>query len=152
MKFKNIIIIFLFAFLTSCSYSHENEDAAIFYNYKKYDKYEFGGIADFIKYKKIYYDANSEEKFRNSDLYTCIDQTNIDEVKNYFNYATNLINNKKKYDFEDSIVTFGDYFYLYTMEGKEINGSKRKYGKYDLYTIYFYDIESHTLFYLHNNS
>ena len=36
-----------------------------------------------------------------------------------------------------------------TKEGKEIEDSK--YGKFDDYSVYFFDAETLTLYYIHNN-
>lgn len=43
----------------------------------------------------------------------------------------------------------GDYARIATKEGEKIGDSK--YQKYDNYSIYFFDTETLTLYYIHNN-
>jgi len=53
------------------------------------------------------------------------------------------------YDFDINTVSEGDYVRIKTKEGKKIGNGK--YSKFDNYTIYFYDIQSNTLYYIHSN-
>ena len=46
-------------------------------------------------------------------------------------------------------INSGDYFYIYTLEGKPIGQSI--YGKYDNYDVYYVDIESCTVYFIHSN-
>ena len=55
-----------------------------------------------------------------------------------------------EYDFDTSVINEGDYVKIVTKEGQPINGDST-YGKYDNYSIYFFDIETLTLYYIHNN-
>ena len=55
----------------------------------------------------------------------------------------------EEYDFDDSCISAGDYFYIKTKEGEAIGNSK--YEKFDDYYVYFYDTELATLFYIHSN-
>ena len=56
---------------------------------------------------------------------------------------------EKEYDFDINLITEGDYVKIKTKEGKKIGNSK--YGKFDDYSVYFFDVETLTLYYIHNN-
>ena len=52
-------------------------------------------------------------------------------------------------DFDINDINEGDYVKIKTKEGQKIaNG---KYETYDNYSVYFFDIETLTLYYIHNN-
>lgn len=72
---------------------------------------------------------------------------NYGNVINYFYNFEQL--EKENYDFNCNNINEGDYYYIKTKEGEKIGDSK--YDKYDNYSIYLYDIESHTLYYIHSN-
>lgn len=52
------------------------------------------------------------------------------------------------YDFDFSIVDVDDYFYLYTNPEYPAYGTNNICGSYNLY---FFDVQSQTLYYFHNN-
>ena len=55
----------------------------------------------------------------------------------------------REFDFDINDINEGDYVKIKTKEGQKIaNG---KYEKYDNYSVYFFDIETLTLYYIHNN-
>ena len=59
-------------------------------------------------------------------------------------------NRLDEYDFNQTCISAGDYVLIKTKEGEPIGDSY--YEKYDNYTLYFFDTESLTLFYIHNNT
>lgn len=61
----------------------------------------------------------------------------------------NVSNRSGEYDFDNDIITAGDYVYIDSKEGKKIGSSY--YEKFDDYNVCLYDIDSHTLYYIHNN-
>ena len=58
-------------------------------------------------------------------------------------------NRLNEYDFLNDYISEGDYFYIKTKEGEKIGNSY--YGKYDNYTIYFFDTDQNILYYIHSN-
>ena len=113
------------------------------------DKFQFQDFTDYCKY---YYSKEYDEKFANVKEYGVIQEEEVSDVVGYFNNFNEVVkttNKIKEYDFDTSIVGPGDLVYIVTKEGKEIGNSK--YGRYDDYTVYFYDIASHTLYYIHTN-
>lgn len=53
------------------------------------------------------------------------------------------------YNFDKSIIDGNDYIYIKTKEGEPIGN--RVYGKFENYSIYFFDVDTNTLYYFHNN-
>lgn len=54
-----------------------------------------------------------------------------------------------EYDFDESVINSWDYIRIKTKEGEKIGDSK--YEKYDNYSVYYFDIETLTLCYIHSN-
>ena len=57
-----------------------------------------------------------------------------------------LVNN---YRFSRDDIDGSDYLYIYDREGKPIGDGA--YSKYDYYNVYFFDSQTTTLYYFHNN-
>ena len=55
----------------------------------------------------------------------------------------------KDYNFDQTIIAEGDYIKVITKEGQTKNG--KKYQRFDDYTVYFFDVETYTLYYIHGN-
>ena len=53
------------------------------------------------------------------------------------------------YHFSRDDIDEGDYLYIYDREGKPIGDGA--YSKYDYYNVYFFDSQTTTLYYFHNN-
>ncbi len=110
---------------------------------------------DYNTYKEYYYEAKDDERFINDANYVIVDD-NLDEIKDFFNYLKNEFKQDKKCkaDINSSVVSNGDYMILtrpdrYYEELK--NGCKENNSvctaEHD-FKLYYYDIDSHTLYYL----
>ena len=109
------------------------------------------GWQDYTDYCKYYY--NSTSVIENSQ-YRMITESDIEEIKGYFSNFRGWMeagNRLEEYDFDDSSITEGDYVFIETKEGEPIGKAGHTYGKYDNYTVYFFDVESCVLFYIHSN-
>ena len=60
--------------------------------------------------------------------------------------GADLVNN---YCFSRDDIDESDYLYIYDREGKPIGDGA--YSKYDYYNVYFFDSQTTTLYYFHNN-
>lgn len=60
--------------------------------------------------------------------------------------GADLVNN---YRFSRDDIDESDYLYIYDREGKPIGDGA--YSKYDYYNVYFFDSQTTTLYYFHNN-
>ena len=149
------LIIFLFLLIvnvfTGCSMRFSN--SAVLPGYV--DKVEFfdeDGFQDYTDYCKYFYDENGAQKFYESERYQFVGKNEIDNVKGYFEnleMCMESMGRSAEYDFNDNCISEGDYVFINTKEGTPVGNTY--YGKYENYSVYFFDTESRTLYYIHNN-
>lgn len=135
--------------LSGCSLFSDKEILNGYIN--KDEHFDKKGLQDHTDYCKYYYDA-SFDLFSENDTYSMVKEDDIENIRSYFtNFASwmDAADRTEEYDFDDSCISAGDYFYIKTKEGEAIGNSK--YEKFDDYYVYFYDTESATLFYIHSN-
>lgn len=119
------------------------------------DKVEFfdeDGFQDYTDYCKYIYDEDGAPKFYKSGKYHFVEKSEIDYLKGYFEHfemCMESMGRSAEYDFDDKCISEGDYVYIKTKEGMPIGNSY--YRKYDDYSVYLFDTESRTLYYIHNN-
>lgn len=112
-----------------------------------WDKEGFQDYTDFCVFR---YD--SLRSFEAMTDYAEITDADIEKIAGYFSNfrmwmeTENRIN---EYSFDESCISEGDYCFIKTKEGQRIGSST--YGKYDFYSVYFFDTESLTLYYIHTN-
>ncbi|MCM1115819.1 MAG: hypothetical protein NC397_10020 [Clostridium sp.] len=118
-------------------------------DYVKYDEVLKGytdcdGYDNSGKDIDIYYAYSYTEKqiddFAQNDLYTIVDDSNIEEVKEMIGWYEQFNEHEK---FSDT-VSNGDYFVLKYLDH---NGNEMEYFD-DYFSLYFFDCESCTLHYL----
>lgn len=118
-----------------------------------YDSEEYwdkDGFQDYTDYCKYYYDSKYDNVFKRNSSYEKVEEKDIENLVGYFNDFSKWMSNRNdEYDFDTKYITKGDYVAIKTKENEKIGNSY--YEKYDNYTIYLYDIETHTLYYIHNN-
>lgn len=111
-----------------------------------YDSLEYwdnSSFQDYTDYCKYYYNSKDDNLFKNSRSYKKVRKEDINTLIGYFDNFSNWVKNRDyEYDLDNSYITEGDYFIIKT---------KNDIGKYDNYTVYFYDIETHILYYIHSN-
>lgn len=111
-----------------------------------YDSLEYwdnSSFQDYTDYCKYYYNSKDDNLFKNSGSYKKVRKEDINTLIGYFDNFSNWVKNRDyEYDLDNSYITEGDYFIIKT---------KNYIGKYDNYTVYFYDIETHILYYIHSN-
>ena len=144
------LLIFLsFTFLSGCA-----ADKAILKGYsEKYEYFDPDGFQDFTDYCKYLYPKDADVTFKKSTLYREMSQEDVSRIAGYFDnfagWAKAAEHLQGKYDFDVSLISTGDYCFIQTKEGTPVGDSA--YGTYDDYSVYYYDTETHTLFYIHNN-
>lgn len=116
--------------------------------------YTSDGFQDYTDYAKYTYDSVSVQDLEDSNYFTVTTAKDVQKINIYINNFEEWVKAvggdlKKNYDFDRSIVTEGDYFYIFTYEGKPIGEST--YGKFDNYSVFYFDIDTQTLYYFHNN-
>lgn len=115
----------------------------------------YGGVEfrEGMTYSKYYYKEEDLSSIQNNKYLDKVTDENIDEIEGYFRNYTMLLRDsdvsdiKKNYDFiYGTDIQVGDYYYVYTIEGKKVDG--RTYGKYDSYYLYYFDVDRLILYYI----
>lgn len=117
----------------------------------KEEYFDKNGWQDFTDYCKYYY---SSTPVMEDSQYRMITESDVEDIKGYFSDFQRWMeaaNRMEEYDFDESCITAGDYVRIRTKEGKPIGSEGHTYGKYDNYTLYFLDVDSNVLFYIHSN-
>ena len=142
-----IVIGFLIYELSSIVY--ENPVIASLPQADTSDCYYSDGFQDYTDYCKYYYakQENVLEEVKNNPYFKLVTPDDITELNSYFdNFEGWLeyVEYQDKYDFQRNDIDTEDYFYI---ENDEIS-EKHKYWDYD---VYFFDVQTKTLFFIHNN-
>lgn len=88
----------------------------------------------------------------NDSRYHAITADEVETVKGYFDNFADWMQAEDRmdeYGFDAACISEGDYVYLITKENQPIAGGV--YGAYDNYSVWFFDVGSLTLYYIHNN-
>ena len=145
MKRIGLLIVGIMIFITGCD---KGRYVDIPKGYVKSEEYfDKEGIQDYSDYAKYIYD--NEEVIVNDNKYKKIGVDDIENIVSYFDDFYGVVRFDEIYDFDTSIITEGDYVRIKTKEGEKMGDST--YGKYDNYSVYFFDKETLTLYYIHNN-
>ena len=118
----------------------KSQDIGMIDGYYTCEEYYGDGFQDYIDYCKYLYKEDADEKFGKSSHYEIVTTENIDEIKKYFaNFPYENMDDSSNYDFKMNMISEGDFYYIKS-------GSSS-----DNYSVFLYDINSHTLYYIHNN-
>lgn len=110
---------------------------------------------DYNTYREYYYEIKDDEKFIDNADYIIVDD-NIDEIKSFFDYLKKEFKQDKKCraDIKSSVVSNGDYMILTRPDRyyEELKSGCRENNsictaEHD-FKLYYYDIDTHTLYYL----
>lgn len=156
MKKLFVIILLLVFIITGCS--SEADYLGIPKGYiDKEEYYQEDGFQDYTDYAKYIYDT--KDIIVNNKDYKKITKEDIASIKDYFKHHRKWMG--AEYDFDESIINEGDYIRIKIRLEKTINGhieivtgdklEDLQSRQYDNYSIYFFDIETLTLYYIHNN-
>jgi len=131
----------LFAYMPE----HETKE---FYTNGTFQDYTDYGI---YTYKPFDYEqAFSGTRFSKAASADCIELLSyIDDFESWVAVADENNELYRHYNFDRSIISEGDYLHIYDKEGEPIG--KSYYRKFANYSIYFFDSESYTMYYFHNN-
>ncbi len=142
-----IIIIILFFAIMSLGLGFFNyllDDRNIIKGYYKAEEH-FDPFAtqDSVDYCKYYYTNEYDLIF--ADRYKKISNENINDIKEYFSKYREYMDagdRLNEYDFDENIIDSNDFYILH---------NKSNYKKFEYFTIYFYDVNNHVLYYVHAN-
>lgn len=143
---KKLLLIFCLIILsTGCLLSR---DRLVLKGHYASDEYwDKNGFQDYTDYCKYYYNEDFDSLFENHSQYSKVKDEDIQDIKSYFENFKEWMeteNRLNEYDFDINSITVGDYIHIKTTYEDE----KHKFYNY---TIYLYDIETHTLIYIHQN-
>ena len=114
-----------------------------------FDKQGFQDYTDYCRY--VYPESFS---LADDPSYHPVDREDIERLQGYFADFRQWMEAGKRldeYDFDPACIGAGDYVRIVTSEGMPIGDGPSRYGRYDNYSVYFYDVETRTLYYIHSN-
>lgn len=142
-----ILIIIMISFICGLVWSilpmHYKDKMVLKGYYEKEEYFQEDGFQDYTDYCKYFYKKLDDDKFINNTKYEMVKEENIKGLKGYFGDTRKWMNRDGRsndFDFDDDIISAGDYYYLDLKE-----------SGYNNYNVYFYDIETHILYYIHSN-
>lgn len=108
-----------------------------------YDK----GFQDYTDYCKYYYDEETVKEFATHPKFNKIQEADLENIRSYFaNFEiwARQTDYYGKYDFDClSQVKTDDYVYIFTKDGQD------KFANYD---VYYVDMSTNTLYFIHSNT
>lgn len=148
MKKVLLVTVFIVAYVCLCFLFTPN----YVLNDYTYSEVYYGkdGFQDYTDYCIYRYD--SADEFINSRLYDKASENDVENIRSYFDNFKGWMeaeNRLDEYSFDSDFVSLGDYYHIETKEGEPIG--QGKYSKFDNYSVYLFDVETNTLYYIHNN-
>lgn len=150
MKKLNVIVLWMLVIciLTGCSVFTDRHIPSGYSSSEEYmDEDRIQDHTDFCMYR--YDSAGSFEKMQE---YASVTEEDIEKLAGYFSDFGEWMEMKDRldeYTFDVSFISEGDLYYIQTKEGQSVG--ENVYGTYDDYTVYFFDADTLTLYYIHNN-
>ncbi|MGN1452010.1 MAG: hypothetical protein ACI4XQ_07910 [Eubacteriales bacterium] len=143
-----IILLLSLLVLASCSVPADQVVESLG-SYKSAEYYTSGGFQDFTDYAEYTFE---NVDFSSNEYFSKISSDSAENFKNHIEDFENWIECIKisnpenevvsGYNFDSSIVSDNDYLYIYD------DPDYPELGNYD---VYFFDMETMTLYYFHNN-
>ena len=148
-----LLLIILISTLSSCT-APEDKVLNSLGEYKSKEFYTEGAFQDYTDYAKYYYDPVD---FTNNEYFSIIELSDIDalnehlddyesciEAHGYNDASSEIVVN---YDFDRSLIDSEDYLYIDSEKHTWDDG----YTSLVNYDVYFFDTQTNTLYYFHNN-
>lgn len=145
-----IMILILCSILLNCTYGCIAILYGIPIGFKdKEEYYDEQGFREYTDYAKYIY--SSKSIITNNRKYEIITNDNIDNVKSFFSDFSLSMREELEdvYNFDENIITVGDYVRI--KDVKEYPSNLPTLYKYHSYTIYYFDVDTLTLYYIHKN-
>lgn len=154
MKKLGLVFLLLVLMLVLCECFYIDPVLNSLPQYKSKVFYTSGGFQDYTDYAKYTYDSITVQDLVSSTYFNETSAKDIQEITLYIQDFEEWVKTvggelMQNYDFDRTILSEGDYFYIATKEGEPIGNSA--YRKFDSYDIYYFDIDTQILYYFHNN-
>lgn len=150
-----IISCLIFALFSCAPYEDKVLDSLG--EYKSHEFYTEGVFQDHTDYAKYYYDSVD---FTDNEYFTKIEQYDTDNLNEYLDNFERWIECFREndasweivvnYDFNRNLIDKNDYVYIY-FKHYNFDGVDYNEMKFYNYNIYFFDTQTNTLYYFHNN-
>ena len=153
---KTFAIILVFSFLALILSACVPVDKALdsLGEYKSCEFYTEDSFQDYTDYAKYYFDSVD---FSNNEYFTKIEQSDIDVLNEHLDDFESWIETYREgdasrdivvnYDFDRSFIDSADYLYINSEKHTWDDG----YTSLVNYYVYFFDTQTNTLYYFHNN-
>ena len=154
MKKLVSLLLTLILLLGICACSDSDTVIASLPKYSKEVLYTDGGFQDFTDYGKYFYESVTAQELEASEYFTAAAEEDVEEILSYIDDFENWVEAADEklrdgYDFDKAIVSEGDFFCIITKDGEPIGDGA--YGKFDDYTVYYFDLDAQILYYFHSN-
>lgn len=154
MKRFGLFLLTLLLLLGLCGCFYQDPVIGSLPDYNSSVFYTSGGFQDFTDYAKYSYDAVTVQNLDASKYFSKVTPGDVEEILLHIDNFEDWVETigrelKNGYDFDKTIVTEGDFFYIETKYGEPIG--QETYGKFDNYTVYYFDVDAQILYYFHNN-
>ncbi len=135
-------------------YSHQNSVIASLPDYESKEFYTIDGFQDYTDYAKYFYDNITIQDLKSSEYFTMTTANDVEEILLHIDDFEGWVEAcggelEENYDFDKTIVTEGVFFYIESKDGEPIG--QGTYGKFDNYSVYYFDVDTQILYFFHNN-
>ena len=142
------ILVLSILLLSACS-APKDEVLASLGKYKSKEFFTSGGFQDYTDYAKYTYESLdiSGNEYFNKVSFDSMDEL-INHIEDFEGWVQTIKESEPDnevvlgYDFNSSVISEEDYLYIY---------DDPDYPELGSYKVYFFDVESMTLYYFHNN-
>ena len=153
--FALIVVVLILGIVLSSCIAPENKVLNSLGEYKSHEFYTEGAFQDYTDYAKYYYD---HVDFADNEYFCKIGQTDIDVLNEHLDDFESWIKTYREgdasreivvnYDFDRSLIDCEDYLYIDSEKHTWDDG----YTSLVNYDVYFFDTQTNTLYYFHNNT
>ena len=148
------VVLLLTSIFFGFLYFQQESVIASLPDYESREFYTNDGFQDYTDYAKYIYDNITIQDLESSEYFTITTADDVVDILLYiddFEGCVEVCDGElyENYDFDKTIITVGDYFYIDTKEGEPIG--QRTYRKFEYYDVYYFDVDAQILYYFHNN-
>ena len=152
--FSLIVVVLIFGTVLSSCVIPADEILGPLGKYKGHEFYTQGEFQDYTDYAKYYYDSVD---FTDNKIFSKIQQADLDNLNEHLDDFESCIASYREndetceivvnYDFDRSWIDFEDYVYIESEKWDREDGNL----VFPKYNVYFFDTQTNTLYYFHNN-
>ena len=152
-----VVVLILAISLSACT-TPENKVLTSLGEYKSHEFYTEGAFQDYTDYAKYYFESAD---LTDNEYFSKIQQSDIDTLNEHLDDFESWIKTYREgdasreivvnYDFDRSLIDFEDYLHIYSETSTHTWDDGTTTTFFINYDIYFFDTQTNTLYYFHNN-